>query len=178
MKLFSVIGIVFFTLMLSACGFHLQGQMQLAKPLKRMYLQSSDPYGYLARSLQSYLKMSKVQLVASPQEAETILVIMQDQTTEDLLSVSSTQQTRQYHLKTTVIFQITDSAGKVILPAQMLQEARVITIQSNQILGTSNEANLYYQQMRRSLAYGIMNRISSQQVTTMLSNFAASQHLP
>ena len=41
-------------------------------------------------------------------------------------------------------------------------------MQSNQILGSSNEANLFYQQMRRTLAYAIMNRIASQEVTQQI----------
>src|SRR5262245_52687393 len=94
-------------ILLTACGFHLQGEAKLAPRLHRMYLQTTDPYGYLARSLQQYLKMSHVNLVATPAEADTILVIVKDQATQDLLSVSSTQQTRQYNLKIIVVFQIT-----------------------------------------------------------------------
>ena len=37
------------------------------------------------------------------------------------------------------------------------------------ILGSSNEANLFYQQMRRTLAYAIMNRIASKEVTNIVN---------
>lgn len=172
-----MIKIITFLLMLSsaifftACGFHPQGEIKLVPPLHRIYLQAADPYGYLSRSLQSYLKMSHVQSVQTPAAAQTILVIMQDYTSQELLSISSTQQTRQYNLKATVLFQITDARGNVILPPQSLQESRVITVQVNQILAKSNEANLYYQQMRRSLAYAIMNRISSHEVSNTIVNY-------
>lgn len=150
------------------CGFHLQGQMHLAPPLQKMYLQSPDPYGHLARNLQQYLKMSKVQLTATPAEADTILVILQDTTAQSLLSVSGTQQTRQYNLQVTVVFEITDKRGCVLIAPQVLTETRTITIQSNQILGSSNEANLYYQQMRRFLAYAILNRLATQEIARAL----------
>src|SRR5579863_964212 len=88
--------IFFLTMLLTACGFHLQGEMQLAKPLHRLYLQAPDPYSYLVRNLEDYLKMSQVQLAASPKEASTILTILRDDTSQELLSVSGTQQTRQY----------------------------------------------------------------------------------
>jgi LPS-assembly lipoprotein len=151
---------------LSSCGFHLQGEKQLAPPLHRMYLQTPDPYGQLAQTLKQYLKLSKVQLASSPQEAATILSILRDDTSEDLLSVSGTQLTRQYNLKVTVVFEITDPQGRILVNPQTLAESRVITVQSNQILGNSNEANLFYQQMRRTLAYSIINRIASKEITT------------
>jgi LPS-assembly lipoprotein len=173
----------FFTLLLTVflagCGFHLQGETQLAAPLHRMYLQSSDPYGQRSRSLEQDLKISKVQLVSSPLQASTILNIQRDSTSQDLLSVSGTQQTRQYNLTVTVIFEITDQKGRSIMSPQTLSESRTITVQSNQILGSSNEANLFYQQMRREIAHSIIYRIASRDVTTAIDNaFATNARQP
>lgn len=166
------------SLLLTACGYHLQGKTVLAPPLQRMYLQTSDPYGQLAHSLQQYLKMSNVQLVSSPQQASTILVILSDATSQVLLSVGGTQQTRQYNLIVTVSFEIQDAHGRTILGVQTLSESTPITIQSNQILGSSNEANLFYQQMRRALAYAIMNRIASREVTSIINKALSSPPEP
>lgn len=153
---------------LTACGFHLQGETHLAAPLHRMYLRTPDPYGHLVQDLEQSLKMSNVQLVSSPDQATTVLSILKDSNSQVLLSVSGTQQTRQYNLITTVEFEITDSKGRVIINPQTFTESRAITIQSNQILGSSNEAVLYHQQMRRAIAYAIMNRLASQEVTHTL----------
>lgn len=157
------------SVLLISCGFHLQGEKHLAQPLQNLYLQTPDPYGQLARSLKQYLKLSKVRLGATPAEATTILTITQDEPSQELLSVSGTQQTRQYTLRVTVTFNITTTKGVTILGPQTLSESRTITIQSNQILGSSNEANLFYQQMRRNLAYSILNRIASREVTRILN---------
>lgn len=162
------------TFLLSACGFHLQGEMHLAPSLQRMYLQTRDPYGYLARNLKESLKMSNVNLASSPCDASAVLVILQDDSLQTLLSVNSTTQTRQYSLSVTVVFEITENNGQIIIPAQSLTESRVITVQSNQILGSSNETNLYYQQMRRILATAIMNRISSKEITALANKHVHS----
>lgn len=156
-------------LFLAGCGFHLQGQLQLPPQLQNVYVQAPDQYGYLVRTLNQYLKASHVQLAPSALEASTILSITQDSTEENLLSVSGTQQTRQYNLSVTVTFVITDAKGRTLVGPQTLTESRVITIQSNQILGSSNEANLYYQQMRRSLASAIMNRIASREIMQIIT---------
>ncbi|MBV9576186.1 MAG: hypothetical protein JO149_06150 [Gammaproteobacteria bacterium] len=166
---------LFLSLTLTACGFHLQGKKVLAPPLHRLYLQTADPYGYLARNLEDYLKMSEVTLVKSPEEADTVLVILQDTISQDLLAPSGTLQTRQYNLKVTVVFAINDNQGRSLLAPQTLTEERPITIQSNQILGSSNDVNLYYQQMRHTLAYAIISRIASTEVSAILVHAAEAK---
>jgi LPS-assembly lipoprotein len=156
-------------LTLGGCGFHLRGETQLAPALHSLYIQSIDPYGVLVKELEQSLKMSKVKIAASSAEAESTLVISNDSTAQDLLSVGGTQQTRQYKLSVIVVFYVNDAKGRTILEPQSLTESRVITIQSNQILGSSNEANLYFQQMRRTLASAIMYRLSSRQVTSLIN---------
>lgn len=163
---------------LSACGFHLQGETHLAAPLHRMYLQTQDPYGPLAHFLQEYLKMSHVQLVESPELATSILVIENDRNSQSLLSVSATQQTRQYNLAVNVSFFVTNNTGKVLVAPQSFTEARTLTIQSNQVLGSSNEATNIYQQIRRSLATAIINRLSSQEITDTLNKVFLSDVQP
>lgn len=160
--------IIFTFLLLSSCGFRPQGAMKLAQPLHTMYLQTQDPYGSLAHSLEQYLKMSNVRLVTNQSDATAILVISDESVSQELLSVSGTQQTRQYNLALSVTFEVTDNKGKILIPSQTLIEKRGITIQSNQILGSSNEATLLYQQMRRAIAYSIMFRLSARDVTKAL----------
>lgn len=156
------------TTLLSACGFHLQGEMKLAPQLHRLYIQSADPYGHLVRNIQQYLKMSNVDLVSCAAKADAVLVILSDENSQHLLSVSKTTQTRQYNLIVTAQFEINDACGRTIVAPQTLSESKTLTIQSNQILGTSNEANLFYQQLRRSLAYAIMNRLASRDITNQI----------
>lgn len=156
--------------MLSACGFKLQGEKTLAQPLRTLYLQTPDRYDVLERNLREHLRMSGVHLVSSPNESMTQLIIVSDETSQELLSVSGTQQTRQYNLRVTVQFQLLDAKGNVILPLESLTDTRTITVQSNQILGSSNEASVYYQQIRRGLANAIMNRIASAQVTNIINH--------
>lgn len=168
-----------FCILLSSCGFHLQGETKLAPSLHRLYLKTSDPYGQLARNLKQYLKLSHVEIVSSAEKATAVLEILQDSNAQELASVSGTQQTRQYNLFVIVAFQITSPEGKIMLEPQTLSESRAITIQANQVLGSSNEANLFYQQMRRALSYSIINRIGSKEVTRRLQiESQPSKHLP
>lgn len=168
-KLLCKIGITLAVMTLTACGFKPQGNMPLAKPLHTIYVKSINPYGNLTHYLETYLKTSSVKLAANNDEAETMLIISQDMNSQELIGVSSTQQTRQYNLHVSVTFEVANSKGQTIISPQSLTETRAITIQSDQILGSSNEATLYYQQMRRELAYEIMNRLSSRSTTRKIN---------
>ena len=157
--------IFFIAAILTGCGFHLRGEMPLATPLHSLHIQAVNPYGTLVRNLEQSLKMSGAHLTDNVKNAQTILIISHDTTSQELLSVGATQQTRQYKLSAVVAFEVADTHGRTIVPLQTLGDSRVITVQSNQILGSSNEANLYFQQMQRGLATSIMYRLSSNQIT-------------
>lgn len=155
-------------LLLSACGFHLRQPLPLAKPLQNVYIQSRNPYGDLTRNIKQYLQMSGAHLAASPQEASTLLNIIQETTSQDLISINSSQQTRQYNLRLTVSFEVTDPRGRVMIPAQTLTELRPLTLQSNQILAGSNQATQLYRDMRRAITYNLMNRLASKETAYLL----------
>jgi LPS-assembly lipoprotein len=156
-------------LLLCSCGFKPRSDITLAPQLHSLYLKTSDPYGQLARNLKQSLKLSGVHLVSEPRQANTILEILNESTSQQLLSVGGTQQTRQYNLILTVAFQLTDPQGRSLIPVQILNESRIIPIQSNQVLGGSNEANNLYRQMRRAIVYNLMNILGSQNVTDILA---------
>ena len=156
-------------LLLTACGFHPRGQIPLAKPLKNMYLQTDNPYGQLSRSIKQYLKMSGVNLTSSPQQATIILHIIQESLSKDLVSYNSSQQTRQYNLKLTVVFDLQDAQGKILMPPYAVKEERSLTLQSSQVLAGGNEAALLIQQMQRDIVFDIMSRISSKDVSKLIS---------
>lgn len=161
--------ILFFLLTLTGCGFQLRGATPLSPTLKKLYVQTANPYGQLARNLNDSLKGSGVQLTDSPHTANAILEILPENESQELLSVSGTQQTRQYNLVLTVSFRILDPQGKLLINTQTVSESRTFTALANQILGGTNEANTLYQQMRLSIVYDIMNRLGSRDITQLLT---------
>lgn len=162
-------------LVVTSCGYHLRGSIPLAPQLNKLYLETRDPYGQLTRYLRQFLKVSGVTLVEKPEDATAVLVILHEATSQQLLGMSGTQQTRQYNLILTVIFQVTDTQSKVIVPAQTIVETRSFTIKSDQILAGSNEANNLYNQMRQAIVYDIMTRLGSTEITRLLTPASTSK---
>jgi LPS-assembly lipoprotein len=158
--------ILLFTI--TSCGFHVRGSMPLAPPLHQLYLQTSDPYGDLAHNLRQYLKASGVHLTEKEEEATAILHIISEVKGQQLLGISGTQQVQQYNLTLTVTFSVSNPQGKTWLQEDVVSETRTLTIQADQILASSNEANNLYQQMEQAIVYDIMSRLASQDVTALI----------
>lgn len=154
---------------LSACGFHQRGPMTLAPPLQNIYLQTNDPYGQLVKNLRVYFKISGVHVTQTSVEATTILEILSESTTEQLINISGTQTTRQYNLILTVTYRVTDNRGNVLVDTQSASEARPLTINANQMLSGSNQAVSLYQQMRQAIVYDIVSRLASRDITGLLT---------
>ncbi|OAI48411.1 hypothetical protein AYO45_05025 [Gammaproteobacteria bacterium SCGC AG-212-F23] len=166
-NLYKFFYIIFF-LCLTACGFHLRGPFTLAPPLQTVYIESADPYGKLIRNVRDYLKMSGVRIVTQAKDATAILVLSKDTEGQQLVSVSSSQQTRQYNLTLSATFRVDHPNGTTWISQQEVSDSRPITIQSNQVLAGSNEATIFYQIMRQNLAYNIIYALASAGVTQQL----------
>jgi LPS-assembly lipoprotein len=164
LKLMTFLSVLF----IAGCGFQLRGSKTFLPSLQNLYIQSTDPYGQLATYLATYLKQSGVHLTTTPDEATAILSILSETQNQQLISVSGTQQTRQYNLLLLVQFQVTNNKGAILVPPQSLTESRILTSISDQILGGSNEQTIMYQQMRRSMVYDMINRLGSQDVAAMI----------
>jgi outer membrane lipopolysaccharide assembly protein LptE/RlpB len=73
-----------------------------------------------------------------------------------------------------VTVEVTTPEGAVLMPPITLTENRTFTTLSDQILGGTNEQNTLYQQMRLAVVYDIMNRLSSKDVTGLLTKRAST----
>lgn len=155
-------------LFLTGCGFHPRGKIPLAEPLHYLYLKTPDPYGQLTRNLRLFLKVSGVHVTDSPLAANTTLSILNESTQEQLISINGTQDTRQYNLILTVVYEILGKNQQILVNPQIATETRTLTIKAGQMLAGSSEANILYQQMRQAIVYDILNRLSSDDVTKML----------
>lgn len=165
MKQWRILFFIFCLVFLTSCGFHLRGETPLAKPLHNLYIKTRTPYGDLTENLRTYLKMSHVNLAETPHEASTVLEIISETTTQQLLGVNLSQQTRQYNLILAVTFQITTPDGEIIMPPRTVTENRALSINTSQILAGSNQAAALTQDMRRMIVFDIMNVLSSKIVS-------------
>lgn len=165
----------FIIALLTGCGFHLRGNVSLNPHIKKIFLQTENPYGQLARHLRNAFNTSGITVTKTAQDADIILVILNEQQSEQQTNVSATQQTRQYTLISSINFTAQSPTHKTIIAPQTVSETRTVTTQSNTTLASSNEVTTLYQQMQAALVFDIMSRLTAHNANQQFNHYFKTQ---
>lgn len=158
LRLFSLI---FFLLLLSACGFHLRGDTALPVALQRVHLTLVDPLSPLKRDLESTLQRAgaKVENVSGEKIAEIKIPVLT--LAPQPQSITSTARVREYVMIYHVELEVADVSGNTLLPKQAIELTRSFTFDETQALGIAAEQEELRKQMERDMVQAIMRRLAS-----------------
>lgn len=160
-KFHKLIKIVFLSLLLTGCGFHLRGHEPLPPQLHILYLQSDHPYTPLIQKIKHALKSTGIILVPTPQQAPVTLQILCSDFTQVIASVGTSGQLTTYILTQTITYQLTDCRCRIIQAPQTASTTRTYSIAANQILGDTAALNSLRNEMQRDAIYQILNHLRS-----------------
>jgi LPS-assembly lipoprotein len=153
-------GILAFTLLLSGCGFHLRGLIDMPRWLNHVSVIIERAQRDIRPALTEYLQSYDIIVESSPAQAKYWLIVQQDNLQEQIASVSSSATPRQYELTYTVTFKLVEAKGREIMPPSAISVTRQATINSNRILGSTQEEALLIKEMRREAATQIVYKLS------------------
>jgi outer membrane lipopolysaccharide assembly protein LptE/RlpB len=126
--------------MLSACGFHLSGYGKSTLPFESLSLETSQPYSNFTKALQKALENVGVHTtLATP--ASTRLQILAQNFARTTTSLGNAGQTSTYLLVYTLLFQLVDRTGNILLMPQQIRVTRSFSITSDQLDGDLNTEN-------------------------------------
>lgn len=148
-------------LAVSACGFHLRGEVKLAPQLARIHIAGADLYDPLVRDLTRALTSAGSTVVADPSEATAILDIVRNSASRRVLSVQTTGKVQEYELYQTLEFRVHDPAGVELLDMQRLELTRDYLFDANDVLGKAGEEETLRRDMRRDLVRLAMLRLEA-----------------
>lgn len=148
-------------LVLSACGFHLRGDVQLVPQLAKVYFQGGDPYDPLVRDWTRALTTAGSVIVEEPTDATAIVQILTNSGDRRVLSVRATGKVQEYELYQTLQFRVRDAAGVELLESQQLQVTRDYLFDPNDVLGKTGEEESLRRDMRRDLVRLAMLRLEA-----------------
>jgi LPS-assembly lipoprotein len=148
------------TLLLGACGFHLQGHAPLPPAVRNAYLEVPDRQSDFVLSLRHAMLSNGVQLAHDKGQASAVVSIVKDSVTRRVLSVSATNQPNQYEVTYSVSFTV--SAGEQeLLSQQDISATRTYSFDERLLLAKSHEEDVLRQDMAHDLADMVMRRLSS-----------------
>ena len=143
-------------LLLSACGYHLRGALQLPAGIKNVYLQGGS--SQLQEQFNSAMKISSVALASSPETAGIIVKISGEDSQRRVLSLNSAGVANDFELGYRFNYELVDSKNKVLMPQQPIEIKREYYNDQLAVLAKGNEEaliiNEMYQQAVRSIVNG------------------------
>lgn len=146
--------------LLTSCGFRLQGRTPLPEPLKTAYVIAPNDQSDFVQGLRKALITSGGQLVDDNSRATGTVRILTDEVASKILSVSATNIPREYELTYTVEFSVT-AKGTELLPSQKVSVTRDYSFNEQTLLAKENEEAILREGMARDLVSIVMRRLSS-----------------
>ena len=110
---------------------------------------------------QTLLTLGNQIVNASQIEHTLTLEVLHQDTRKQLVSVGATSQVSQYLFSFSVIFQVKDASGQVILPPATIIVERFNTINSNQILSDLDNFNQLQQNLNHDAIIKIITRLNA-----------------
>ncbi len=147
-------------LLLAGCGYHLRGMLEMPRWFNHVSIITDNANRDLAPLLNGQLKAYQINVCADPSLAAYWLIIEEDSFQQQVGSISSSTTPRQYQLFYSVQFKLQQAKGKEILPSTRIMITRQVTLNSDRILGSTNEEDLTKTEMQREAAMRIIDRLS------------------
>lgn len=149
-------------LLLTACGFHLRGKVQMPPEMARTYIGGTTPGDTLTRALSNALRANGVRVVSSERNATAVLQVESLNTSRSVLSVTADGTVADYRLVMQLSFSVRATQGDWHIPTQRLQTERHYSYSDSQVLGKTDEAAQLRESMSRDLASLVLLRLQAQ----------------
>ena len=146
-------------LVLSGCGFHLEGRVPLPQPMRRPYIEAPDQQSDFVQSLRRQMLISGARPVDSADQATAVVDILSDAVARRVLSVSAQNRPTEYEVTYMVRFAVT-AAGKELLPPQRVYATRSYSFDESLLLAKEHEEAILQQAMGQDLADIVMRRLA------------------
>jgi len=153
--------------MLSACGFQLRGHGEFSLPFHTLSLEASQPYSHFIKELQKALEAAGVHTSLATTASPRLEILTQNYT-RTATSLGNAGQTTTYLLAYTILFQIRDCKGRVLLGPQSIRTTRTFSITSNQLVGDLNTENDLQENMQQDVIQQLLIRLASPELRQQL----------
>lgn len=155
--------------LLAACGFKLKGASPL--PFDTLYTNIAQNSAFGASMRRAITAASPSTLIVEdPARAEARLIQLGNQQRLRELSIDADGRVEEYELNLEFIFQLSDSAGRLIMPPTTLRATREIPYDDSQVQARQSEISAVFQQMQQSMVDRVVRLLSAPDVAQAFAN--------
>ncbi len=156
--------------LLSACGFQLRGDYALDNKLGATWLETVDEYSSFSRKLNRSLERAGVNLVSSPELAESIISVSKAAYTREVLTIGNDARVREFRIQLEIEFRVlpgklnqTETAEAEAIPprldTQILRQQRDLRFDAGRVLAASREEEFMREDMITTSVSLFMQRL-------------------
>jgi outer membrane lipopolysaccharide assembly protein LptE/RlpB len=137
-----------------------QGPSGRAQALDPQMAQSVLGNGFSERLRRELSARYGLRLVTRPNDAEVVLRIISLQPQRLVVGFSGTGRPREVELKTSLEFRIEDPLGRLLIPTDMLELRRTISVNEIDVLSSDDAERFQINAMEEDLIQQILRRLS------------------
>jgi len=146
------------SLTLSACGFHLRGNIPLPDGIKKMFVQS--PQGSFKETLEDVINNTGGEIQSARGAADVVLVIKDARSDRTIGTLDQRGKVDSYNVVFTVDYVLNDREGKELRKAS-LQESRRYNFNPEQVIESESEEADLLADMEQDIALRIVRQLST-----------------
>ena len=148
--------ILVMALILSACGYHLRGALDLPTGMKNVYLEGGS--AELRDQFNRAMEISSMQLASSPETAGIIVRIFDEDSQRRVLSLGSGGTANNFELSYRFDYELVDAKDKVLSARQPVEIKRDYFNNQLAIIAKDNEETVIRNEMYQQAVRTIVNR--------------------
>jgi LPS-assembly lipoprotein len=167
------VSVVMLCVLLTGCGFSMQGQTPL--PFDNLYIGIQENSKFGADMRRAFIAASPAtKIEENPLAAQAQLQQLAYIKSMREVALNSLGQIEEYELTLRVTVQLTDAKGQVIMPAQTFTSVRNMPYDPNVIQAKEGEMATIFKDMERSMVSRIVRRVTSPDVVERAERLAAT----
>jgi len=143
-------------LLLSACGYHLRGALELPTNMKNVYVEGGS--SSLLEQFRQVMKSSSAQLAGSRKDAGIVVKIANEQFNRRVLSLSSRGKSNEFELEYRLDYEFADSKDAVLMPRQSVEVRREYYNDQQFMIAKDQEEAVIRNEMYQQAVQTIVNR--------------------
>jgi len=144
---------------ISACGFHLRGNIPLSDGVKNLYL--SAPVGPFKDKLTNALRGAGANIAATEGGSDAILVVTDASSNRTVGTLDDRGKVNSYNLSFRVEYILSDPAGDAIRPVKTLVETRQYNFDPETVVETEAEEAELLESMEQEISLRILRQLST-----------------
>jgi len=154
-----VVALLAAVVLLSGCGYHLRGAVELPPEMERTYIRSGKLERKMTRVIAEALERSGVGVVEHAKQATAVLVVSNVRSERRILSVDSAGRAQEYELKSGFSFELRSPEGAVLVPLQKIDVQRDFLFNPDSVLSKGHEERQLRDNMNSDLVRTLLQRL-------------------